>query len=125
MNQYKQIQKQVEKEKDARQERCIPIAHFILEKFVASGISLKVCAFEEVMTTYKPVYEEIIKEGLDKGWLINDIIYSVGYFQRLTENLKNVIDLSLSDHQEKAVNKALGKELTKLTLQDVDELLKK
>ena len=125
MNQYKQIQKAVEKEKDARQERCIPIAHFILEKFVASGISLKVSDFEEVMKTYEPLYAEIVKEGLDKGWLINDIIYSINYFMRLTENLKNVIELSLGEHQEKAVNKALGKEAKKLTLQDVDDLLKK
>lgn len=125
MNQYKQVQKAIAAEKDARQERCIPIAHFVLKKFVESGISLKVCEFEEVMKVYEPLYAEIIKEGLAKGWLINDIIYSVNYFMRLTENIKNVIELSLGEHQEKAVNKALGKDAKKLTLKDVDELLKK
>jgi len=125
MNQFKKIGKEIEKSNINREERCIPIAHFMLEQFIKSGVSLKTSDFQEVMKEYTPIYEAVIKEGLEKNWLINDIIYSVNYFIRLTENMKNLIELSLGENQEKAVNKAIGKDVKKLTVNDVDEMLKK
>lgn len=125
MNQYKNIEKSIEKSKILREERCIPIAHFILEEFVKSGISLKTFLFQDVMKEYRPIYEAVIKEGLKNNWLLNDIVFSVNLFMRLTENIKNILELSLNENQENAINKAIGKDIKKLTINDVDEMLKK
>lgn len=125
MNQYAKIQKEIEKEKDLRAERSVIIAQLMLEELVNNKISLKTADFESVMKEYKPVYVNVIERAKKEGWLVNDIIYAVNFFMRLTENLKNVFELSLMENQDKAIEKVIGKNITKLTVNDVDSMLKK
>lgn len=124
-SQYAQIQKEIEKEKDLRAERSVIIAQLMLEELVNNKISLKTADFEDVMKEYKPVYVAVVERAKKEGWLVNDIIYAVNFFMRLTENLKNVFELSLMENQDKAIEKVIGKNITKLTVNDVDDMLKK
>ncbi len=124
MSQFNQIQKQIAKEADAREIRCVEIGHSILNSFIKHNISLKTSEFKDVMKEYKPVFEDVVNEGKEKDWLINDILFSIKLFMRLTENLKNIFELSLEENKEKALGKLAGKEIRKLTVNDVDKILK-
>lgn len=125
MKQFKEIQKQIEKETDLREQRAIPIAHMMLEEFVKSGVSLKTFNLPDVLKEYQPIYEKVVEKGKEEEWLINDILYAIKLFMRLVENFKNVFELSLEENQDKAIEKIIGKKLTKLTVKDVDDMLKK
>lgn len=123
-SQLKNLEKELEKNISKRDERAIPIALFMIESFVSNKVNLNADSLQNSLKDFKPVYEDVIKKGLEEGWMVNDIIYSVKFILRLYESLKNIFELSLGENQEVAINKVVGKNVKELTLKDVDEMLK-
>lgn len=123
--QISKLEKEIEKSKSKRDERAIPIAEFMIESYFNNKIGLKADNLSDALKDFKPVYQDIIKKGLEEGWKINDIIYSTKFILRLYESLKNIFELSLNENQETALNQLVGKNIKELTLKDIDEMLKK
>lgn len=123
--QISKLEKEIEKSKSKRDERAIPIAEFMIESYFNNKIGLKADNLSDALKDFKPVYQDIIKRGLEEGWKINDIIYSTKFILRLYESLKNIFELSLNENQETALNQLVGKNIKELTLKDIDEMLKK
>lgn len=122
--QIQKLQKEIGKKQGKRDEAAIPIAEFMVESYLNNKIGLKADNLSDSLKDFKPVYEDVIKKGLEEGWKVNDIIYATKFILRLYESLKNIFELSLSENQERAINGLLGKNVKELTLKDLDEILK-
>lgn len=123
-NQFSKIQKEIEKKGAERDERAIPIAQFMIESFVNNKCDLKLEEFSDVIKNFQPIYDDVVKKGLEDNWKVNDIIYGLKFIIRMYEGIKNVIQLGLEQNQEIGINKFVGKNIKELTLKEVDEMLK-
>lgn len=113
---------------DARDERCIPMAYFIL-KMIADKQPPMAIEQKDVERLkkefYEPLSRDIIGEMLEAGFRYNEINYTFRLLREPIEHLATIMEETANMHYETAETILFGKPYNEITINDIDRIVKK
>jgi len=108
-----------------RDNRCIPIAKEIIKKLAEYETPMgSFLTPEKTKQDYTPLAEDILKLLLEKDVLVGDVSFIFQLALQPYQFLKELVTDSVNDSITKAAEKFWGKEETKVTMKELDKVLK-
>lgn len=123
---YNKVKKEQEKQKTnltkERNKRCLPAARKVLEITGRGKIEDKEAP--ELQKSYADLYRETMDVFMEHDIKITEVGYVFRLVRLSADLLEDTVNQSLTRHLETAQEKAYGKRVDELTIQDLDELVK-
>lgn len=123
MNANKILKKQTENLTKQVEERSLPLSLEIIKMVGEHGISIDPAA-DKREKFYRPLIEKVLQLYLDKGTKMSEIETIQALIGEPFLHIKEWTNATLRKHSEEIERKTFGKELSEITVSDLDKKLR-
>lgn len=120
----KEAQKERNKMDKKREDKCLPLAKYILELIVEADLSLGEKTDQEYLETYNPIVRKILAKFLEVDLKLSDVVYIQKLIKEMVSNVDNLLIGSINNSMRIGEKAVWGVERDDRTFSLLDKVLK-